>query len=306
MVSVIIPNYNHAPYLKRRIDSVLNQTYQDVEVILLDDSSTDNSKEILLSYQRHPKVSQIVINKQNCGNTFVQWNRGFELAKGDFIWIAESDDWCETTLLENLVKPLINNDEIVLSNCQSMLISEEGKIVYQTTNKKYEEVLKGVDFVVERMFGDTVIVNAGMAVFRKSVLVKIENRYINMHSAGDWMFWVEIALHGDVFVSAKTLNYCYRHSETVTLNAEISGKNILEGNDVFRYVLSQINPDNKNIINAIKLRVYLYLNQKNNFQSLLIHKHVKTEIINLHPTAKNIYRKIITKRAVRAVLKKLY
>ena len=85
-VSVIVPNYNHAPYLRQRIDSILAQTYQDFELILLDDSSTDKSEEVLLSYKDHPKVISLIINKQNSGSTFKQWDKGIELAKGEYIW----------------------------------------------------------------------------------------------------------------------------------------------------------------------------------------------------------------------------
>jgi glycosyltransferase involved in cell wall biosynthesis len=56
-VSVIVPNYNHAKYLPRRLDSIFNQTFQDFEVILLDDCSTDNSLSIPGEYVKHPKVS---------------------------------------------------------------------------------------------------------------------------------------------------------------------------------------------------------------------------------------------------------
>ena len=56
MVSVIVPNYNHASYLVERIESILNQTYQDFELILLDDCSTDDSREVLLKYKDNPKV----------------------------------------------------------------------------------------------------------------------------------------------------------------------------------------------------------------------------------------------------------
>jgi glycosyltransferase involved in cell wall biosynthesis len=71
IVSVIIPNYNHAPFLKERIESVLNQSFQDFEVILLDDCSTDNSRDIIEQYRHHPRVSNIIFNEQNTGNTFV-------------------------------------------------------------------------------------------------------------------------------------------------------------------------------------------------------------------------------------------
>ena len=65
LISVIIPNFNHAPYLKQRIDSVLSQTYDNLEVILLDDCSRDNSGEILSSYKNNHKVKKIIINENN-------------------------------------------------------------------------------------------------------------------------------------------------------------------------------------------------------------------------------------------------
>ena len=65
LVTVIIPNYNHAKYLDERLQSVLNQTYSNFEVIVLDDMSSDNSLDIINKYVSHPKMSQIVKNKIN-------------------------------------------------------------------------------------------------------------------------------------------------------------------------------------------------------------------------------------------------
>ena len=83
LVSVIIPNYNHARYLDERIQSVLNQTYQNFEVIILDDKSTDNSVEVINQYKDDLHVSCIIVNEENSGSTFKQWHKGFELAKGE-------------------------------------------------------------------------------------------------------------------------------------------------------------------------------------------------------------------------------
>ena len=94
-VSIIVPNYNHEKYLDERIQSILNQTYQDFEIIILDDCSTDNSKFVIEKFRNNEHVSHIVYNEQNSGSTFKQWERGFELAKGELIWIAESDDSCD-------------------------------------------------------------------------------------------------------------------------------------------------------------------------------------------------------------------
>jgi glycosyltransferase involved in cell wall biosynthesis len=73
-----MPNFNHAPYLKERMDSILAQDYQDFEVILLDDASTDESVVILNEYTKNPRVKTLIVNDSNSGNTFLQWQRGLE------------------------------------------------------------------------------------------------------------------------------------------------------------------------------------------------------------------------------------
>src|SRR5258707_14882309 len=88
-VSVIIPNYNHARYLRKRIETVLEQTYQDFEVILLDDCSTDGSSSIIDEYRNDSRV-RMGLNEKNSGSTFKQWNKGVGLAEGKNVWIAES------------------------------------------------------------------------------------------------------------------------------------------------------------------------------------------------------------------------
>lgn len=105
-VSVIVPNYCHAPYLEQRIESILQQTFQDFELILLDDCSTDGSREILERYRNHPKVSGIFYNERNSGSPFKQWKKGLSKATGDYVWIAESDDFSSPCFLERCVRIL--------------------------------------------------------------------------------------------------------------------------------------------------------------------------------------------------------
>src|ERR1700722_2974587 len=101
-VSVIIPNYNHAPYLRQRIDTVLGQTLQDFELILMDDCSTDDSRSIIAEYANDPRI-RIELNKKNSGGTFKQWKKGIALAQGEYVWIAESDDYSDRRFLEKLI-----------------------------------------------------------------------------------------------------------------------------------------------------------------------------------------------------------
>ena len=127
MVSVILPNYNHVVYLKERIESILNQTYQNFELILLDDCSADNSCDILNAYKEHPKVSALVLNEKNTGNTFLQWDRGIRLAKGKYVWIAESDDTADIHFLEATVAALELNPSAIMCLTGSILIDGQGQ-----------------------------------------------------------------------------------------------------------------------------------------------------------------------------------
>lgn len=71
-VSVIVPNYNYRRFLTKRIDSILAQTYQDIEIILLDDCSTDGSQELLKQYSKYPTVVKYLVNDKNSGSPFAQ------------------------------------------------------------------------------------------------------------------------------------------------------------------------------------------------------------------------------------------
>ena len=86
-VSVIIPNYNHAQFLEQRIQSVLDQTYQDFEIIYLDDASTDNSNEVFAKFANNSRI-RAIYNQTNSGSPFKQWNKGIRLAQGEYVWIA--------------------------------------------------------------------------------------------------------------------------------------------------------------------------------------------------------------------------
>ena len=74
-VSVIVPNYNHAAFLGLRIDSILEQTYRDFELLILDDASTDDSREVIARYARDPRVT-IECNQTNAGSPYLQWRKG--------------------------------------------------------------------------------------------------------------------------------------------------------------------------------------------------------------------------------------
>jgi glycosyltransferase involved in cell wall biosynthesis len=227
IVSVIIPNYNHAPFLKERIESVLNQSFQDFEVILLDDCSTDNSRDIIEQYRHHPRVSNIIFNEQNTGNTFVQWERGISLARGKYIWIAESDDVAEKNFLSTLIPLLEADEQCVVAYSHSLMIDSNGQPMQQTWHKKGSNgsviIHDGSRFNRQVMVNHCAIYNASMTVFRKSVFPLIPKDFQNFRYCGDWLFWGYVCQHGKVIEVCQKLNRLRRHENEVSSRAEKNG-----------------------------------------------------------------------------------
>lgn len=220
MVTVIIPNFNHARFLDERIRSVLNQTYQDFEVMILDDCSTDNSLEVINRYKDHPKVTQIVVNEQNSGSPFKQWQKGISMAKGELIWIAESDDSCEPTFLETLVKRC-QDREVVLAFCRSKAIDENGKEKpnhFQDTLTE-DFVMDGTSFMKKHLAHKSCVQNISSALFRRDAAKKIPLAYMEFRGAGDWSFAVGLAEQGKVAYVNLPLN-SYRIYEANTTTRE--------------------------------------------------------------------------------------
>lgn len=91
LVSAFIPSYNHAPYVGEAIDSLLNQSYSNMEIIVVDDGSTDGSHDILTRIAANPRVT-VILNKDNRGQSAV-FNQALAIAKGEFISYLPSDDW---------------------------------------------------------------------------------------------------------------------------------------------------------------------------------------------------------------------
>lgn len=272
-VSVIIPNYNHASYLIERIDSVLNQTYQDFEVIILDDLSTDNSRDIIEKYRGNSKISHIIYNDVNSGSTFKQWNKGIDLAKGEWIWIAESDDKAEKDFLETLIKGKNKDNEIVLAYCQSSRMNSEGVVtgtwLTQTTNNKTNfsnEILeKGKLFIKNNLIDQNVIPNASGVIFKKSIYYEVDKVDIDIKYNSDWLFWMKVLLKGKVYFTPKELNNFRYHNKSVIASAKYQNNiPFFKKFDIIminRFIIYLNKVNNKELIILFKNRLS-YLNQE--------------------------------------------
>lgn len=243
LVSVIVPNYNHSNYLSLRIDSILAQEFSDFELILLDDCSTDNSRDILLKYQNDSRVTHIVFNEQNSGTTFKQWDKGLHLARGKYIWIAESDDFAESNFLTETVAALEENPDVVLAFTGSQMVNAGGEHVELdwdrfSRNMPLRTKFLSRDFLLRNMLWGTSVYNASMVLFRKECYAKVNSDYREFRYCGDWFFWVEICRQGNVIRINRKLNYFRQHENKVSPKAEKEGAYYIEGGRIIEYMVS--------------------------------------------------------------------
>lgn len=236
LVSVIVPNYNHAPYLRKRIQSILNQSFQDFEIIIFDDCSTDNSLEVLEEYRLHPQVSHFVVNKNNSGSTFIQWKKGFKLAKGKFVWIAETDDYSESNFLEESIAMLTAYPSAAIVYSQSIIVDENDEFIRHnlgyTSHLDKEKWLNdyfnnGMEEIKEALAHKCTIPNVSAVLMRKS-LIEFPSELSNYRYMGDWFFYFSNLKKHDVVFLHQPLNYFRRHSTSVRSKNEQNGVSELE------------------------------------------------------------------------------
>ncbi len=125
-VTVIVPNYNHALFLRQRLDSIYGQSYRNFRVILLDDCSNDESRTILEEYARkYPEQTKLIVNTVNGGSVFAQWRKGIQSAQSGFIWIAESDDFAEPEFLETVI-PFFQDEAVMIAYSRTVFVGPHG------------------------------------------------------------------------------------------------------------------------------------------------------------------------------------
>lgn len=245
LVSIIVPNYNHERYLRKRLDSILNQTFIDFECILLDDASSDNSVKILQEYVNRDSRFKLFVNRLNSGSTFAQWNYGVSLSKGKYIWIAESDDFADPELLQILVNRIEENPEVVLAYSQSMQIDSEGELLdeWKYSDPFFHKAFtqNGTDFIYDHLLYTNLIPNASAVVFSRKAYIDVGLAVPTLVNNGDWHLWLKILTLGSVSYSPYILNYFRQHAKSVTYKAKQDVSYLNSFDTRIAYLRSQYN-----------------------------------------------------------------
>jgi glycosyltransferase involved in cell wall biosynthesis len=239
LVSVIVPGYNHAPFLDERIRSIVGQSYQNIEILLMDDCSPDGSRDILESWARKDPRISLLFNDENSGSPFHQWKIGADWASGKYLWIAESDDVAELDMLKLHVEALERNASAVIAYSQSTMIDQHGEEI-GSWNVNYEKIfasslrwrarftVSGSSEVAERMVYSNTIPNASGTLIRKSAFDAAGLPEVTWRLNGDWLFYSRLLQHGDVEYFPEGRNKFRHHPQTQRVIANRSSSTYFE------------------------------------------------------------------------------
>lgn len=294
-VSVIIPVYNAEKYLNKCLDSIINQTFKEIEIICVNDGSTDSSLNILENYKN--KDNRIIIINQKNLRQVAARNNGMKIAKGEYISFIDSDDYIENNFLENMYKEAKNNDaDIAVSNVKSfinndysndtyvgywcfynynhnVLIDAEDKfgVIYSCAiwNKIYRRdfLIKNNIYFFENLFLEDVSFNNISAILsNKIVLLKDTYYYYNLSNPNSFMKLANIKKDTlDMVNMTKKSKEFLKNKLDNNINS-IKYYQILDSFEIYNLMgwLNQINIKYRNKYYKLLRKVFLNLNIENN------------------------------------------
>jgi glycosyltransferase involved in cell wall biosynthesis len=220
-VSAIVPNYNHARFLETRLRSIADQGLQVSELIVLDDASTDDSRDVIERIAATlPFPVRTVFNETNSGSIFHQWTKGLSLARGDLVWICESDDSCDAGFLQAIV-PYFNDPSVMLAFGRVAFIDADGSLL-QEKNGHLDSSQFWSEPRIESAFAwfhgpfgtRNIIANVGGCVFRRQPIgADLLSELTTYRICGDWFLYSRLARSGRIAYEPSARAYFRLHGK---------------------------------------------------------------------------------------------
>lgn len=215
-LSVCLPTYNAGGFLSQAIDSILNQTFKDFEIIIIDDGSTDNTPEIINRYLAKDKRIKYFQNAENIG-IFHNWNKCLDYATGDYITMFAQDDVMLPKNLETKVKILDENPNLGLVTSSVKIIDAKGNLnQWDWANYADDKLAKGRDWVLNNL-GEANPICCPFVLMNRWALEKVGGKFnTNYAYASDFEMWLKIGLIADLYFIKETLGYYRWHDSNKT------------------------------------------------------------------------------------------
>lgn len=259
LVSIVVASYNHAEYLVERMDSLVNQTYPHIEILVIDDRSPDNSVEILNRYTTHPKV-KLLVRETNGGWVTVS-NQGVETTTGEYVLFANCDDDCLPGMVEQLVIAMQSNPTAGVAFCRSLMVDEKGVVTgddFAIREPAFRQRCV-TDTLIEReemrrfLLHSCVIPNLSAALIRRACFDRVGLLSHDYKACSDWDIFFRIADHFDFCYVAEPLNKFRQH--TTTIRSATKGR--VTYDEFFRLLLGQVR--NKQLTAAERAKYRLHV-----------------------------------------------
>lgn len=208
-LSVIVPVYNTGKILKQSINSILEQSYRDYELILVNDGSTDNSGMICDEIARVDSRVH-VIHKENGGAGSAR-NAGIRQASGDFIIFPDADDFCKTEMFENMLRYMEDDDcDLVICSYENVKVDEQGRKFVQNSQPLFDAVFNNVDSVRKiwfkiRSINISLLNTPWNKIYKKNIIDQFNIRFPDLRRAQDAVFNL---LYYDHIKSLKVTGQC--------------------------------------------------------------------------------------------------
>jgi len=208
LLTVVITSYNHASYITNALESVLNQSYQPIEIIVIDDGSTDHSVSLIKKYESRFKI----IFQENKGVVHAR-NLGLKMAQGKYIAFVDSDDVLALDRFEKQVALLEKQDKLALVYSNAAIIDENNKILgyFHDVYKTYQ---KNPDIM---LFGKYCFIPMITVTLRKSVFDQL-GPFDGYGPLCDYLKWIEIAYFHPIYGTDEVLGCWRRHQKSTSLN----------------------------------------------------------------------------------------
>jgi glycosyltransferase involved in cell wall biosynthesis len=189
-ISVIVPIYNGAKYINECIEMVINQTFKNFELIIVDDGSTDNSFEMCNEYAK--KDSRVKLISKKNGGTWAARNKGIDVSTGKYIIFFDCDDWYEENILKEMYETIeSNNVDLVISGQTNVIVDKNGETVRRTTVipnnhffKTKDEILGNYILLRKEEIGDTL----WNKIYKSKIIKKYNLRFENYKRGEDTIF----------------------------------------------------------------------------------------------------------------------
>lgn len=194
MISVIIPNYNYRDYIVEALESVAAQTYENWECIIIDDGSTDDSREVINSFIEKKGDSRFIPFFLTNSGTSAAKNYGLSLAKGEYIQFLDADDLIEPNKFEQQLKTIAeNNTDLAFSESRFFSVSDGKKIFFKKFPKGYLANTSLTGYSLLEKIVTNNIFTISSPLFKKSI-APAEGFITDLKNNEDWLFWIKIAL----------------------------------------------------------------------------------------------------------------